>query len=84
MSSATIPMNFEDPQPMLSHGQNFYYAAIRAVRLLPRLPCITRRTRRGEEIKASDLIAVIKIEVPTAAIEDGVHVNRALLLSTPS
>jgi two-component system, NarL family, sensor histidine kinase BarA len=74
------PNDFEYPQPMLSQGQNFYYAAIRASDSC--IGCHYHQTNaRGEEIKAGDLIAVLKIEMSTADIEDAVHVNRALLLT---
>jgi signal transduction histidine kinase len=66
---------------MLSQGQNYYYAAIRATE-----SCTAchyhQKNARGEETRAGDLLAVLRIEMATSDIEEAVHRNRALLLTT--
>jgi signal transduction histidine kinase len=68
----------EDNLLAQSQGWNHYYAGIRATSLC--LRC--HRKADKSEMKAGDLIAVVRISVPTATIQDGVNVNRAILIST--
>ena len=58
---------------MLSQGENNYYGAVRASKSC--LAC-------HRDVQENGVIAVVKIRVPTASIEKGVHVNRAILIST--
>jgi two-component system, NarL family, sensor histidine kinase BarA len=81
------PNKKEDNDLLLSNGSHLYYAAIRASESC--LKCHRENKRRANpdspEMQAKDLIALVKIEVPgeaIQAIEDGVHVNRAVLIST--
>ncbi len=73
------PNAYEYNQQVLSQGQNYYYAAIRASASCA--GCHDKNAK-GEAIKPGDLIAVLKIEMATGDIEDAVHRNRALLLTT--
>ena len=68
----------EYSQPFRSQGEHHYYAAVRATPSC--LGC--HKTARDEDMKAGDLIAVLKIKMRTKDIDNAVHVNRALLLST--
>jgi signal transduction histidine kinase len=74
------PSAYEYNQQALAQGKNYYYAAIRASD-----SCIGchyhEKNGRGEPVRAGDLLAVLKIEMPTSDIEDAVHRNRALLLT---
>jgi signal transduction histidine kinase len=71
----------QDNQLVLSQGVNHYYAAIRASD-----SCIRchyhEKTVKGEQVRAGDLLAVLKIEMGTGEIEKAVHWNRAVLLAT--
>jgi signal transduction histidine kinase len=60
--------------------ENDYYAAVRATSTC--LACHKTSGPDMKELKKGDLIAVIKIALPTRDIEQGVHANRALLIST--
>jgi signal transduction histidine kinase len=69
--------------PVPREGRNYfyYYGAIRATPT-----CIDCHAERNKDLKEYDLkenglIALIKIEVPTDALEDAVHANRALLIT---
>jgi signal transduction histidine kinase len=68
----------EANQLLLSQGQNYYYAAIRASPA-----CIECHSQvpANKGIKEGDLIAVVRISVPTATIENEIHINRAILLT---
>ncbi len=77
----------DDNRLLLSDGPYIYYAAVRAGESC--LGCHRELRRRTNpelpEMKAKDLIALVKIEVPKKAIEsidDRMHVNRAVLIST--
>ncbi|HVS39875.1 MAG TPA: ATP-binding protein [Gemmataceae bacterium] len=77
----------DDNRLLLSDGPYLYYAAVRAGESC--LECHRELQRRTNpelpEMKAKDLIALVKIEVPKKAIEsieDRMHVNRAVLIST--
>ena len=80
------PNKHEDSELLLS-GPHLYYAAVRASESC--LSCHREIQHRANadlaEMQAKDLIALVKIEVPgeaIQAIEAGVHVNRAVLIST--
>ena len=81
------PNKLEDNDQLLSGSPHIYYAAVRASESC--LKCHREIQHRANpdlpEMQAKDLIALIKIEVPSEAIqaiEAGVHVNRAVLIST--
>jgi two-component system, NarL family, sensor histidine kinase BarA len=81
------PNKKEDNELLLSNGSHLYYGAVRASESC--LKCHRENRRRANpdlpEMQAKDLIALVKIEVPgdaIQAIEAGVHVNRAVLIST--
>jgi signal transduction histidine kinase len=67
----------EHNEPLLSQGKNLYYGAVRASN-----SCLDCHQRLTPGLKENDLLAVIKIEVPTTSIEEDLANNRALLLST--
>ncbi|MFO0878817.1 MAG: ATP-binding protein [Gemmataceae bacterium] len=67
----------EDPQPLLSQGKYLYFGAVRATP-----SCLGCHRQSRSELAENDLLAVIKIEVPTEPIEEEMHTNRALLIST--
>src|SRR5262249_41257906 len=71
------PTKQEDNQLLLSQKLNYYYGAVRASQ-----SCLGCHQRINPNLKENDLLALIKIEVPTEAIADEVAVNRALLIST--
>src|SRR5262249_8083937 len=67
----------ESDQLLLSQGKdkNYYYAAIRA-----QDSCLGCHQRSDPDLQKGDLIAMVRISVPTASIEDGVQINRAILI----
>jgi signal transduction histidine kinase len=69
----------ESDQYVLSQDQerSYYYAAVRAQQ-----SCLKCHLRDNPDIKEGDLIAMVRISVPTASIQDGVQLNRAILMST--
>jgi two-component system sensor histidine kinase BarA len=67
----------EDSHLMLEQGKNAYYAAVRAGP-----SCLECHQQLKPDLQQGDLLAVIKIEVPTESMADQVHRNRGLLLST--
>jgi signal transduction histidine kinase len=73
------PLKMESDQPLLSQDQerSFYYAAVRAQQ-----SCLTCHKQVNKDIKEGDLIAMVRISVPTDTIREGVQFNRAVLLST--
>ena len=73
------PDKNEDNQLDLAKGFNYYYGAIRAGKSC--LACHRQLGPDSADLKESDLLAVIKIRVPTESIADGFHANRALLIS---
>ncbi|MBI1915785.1 MAG: HAMP domain-containing protein [Planctomycetes bacterium] len=54
-----------------------YYGAIRATH-----SCLGCHGQKNPDLKEGGLIAAVRISVPTEFIEDPVHFNRAILLST--
>lgn len=68
----------EDNQLLLSQGWNYYYAAVRATPSC--LSC--HRNKENPDLKEGDLLALVRISVPTATIQDAVQFNRAILVST--
>src|SRR5262249_24238114 len=69
------PDKAEDNQLLLSRGVNHYYAPVRATP-----SCLACHRQTTPDLAEGDPIAVLKIEVPTKGIEDGVHINRAIPL----
>jgi signal transduction histidine kinase len=80
----------EHSQLLLSQGEHHYYAAIRAS-----ASCVgchqkleeSRANQAGEEaaarpVRENDLLAILEITMPTESIENEVHFNRAVLIST--
>jgi two-component system sensor histidine kinase BarA len=55
----------------------FYYGAIRASE-----SCLTCHRQTDPTLEKDGLIAVIRVEVPTKLIEDGIDLNRAVLITT--
>jgi two-component system sensor histidine kinase BarA len=70
------PEKREDHQLQLSQEKNFYYGAVRAT-----ASCLGCHQKLNPILAEKDLLAVIKIEVPTASIADEFHANRAILIS---
>jgi two-component system sensor histidine kinase BarA len=70
------PAKFEDIHLDLSSKQNYYYGAVRAAP-----SCLSCHGERNAELREGDLLAVIKLDVDTQAIEAGFHANRAILIS---
>jgi signal transduction histidine kinase len=54
-----------------------YYGAVRAGK-----ECLGCHKTASGELKEGDLLAMIKINMPTESIENGMHLNRAILIST--
>lgn len=76
------PDKFEDRRWMSSQGNFYYYGAVRAGQ-----GCIDCHKndpdRKGlGPLQENGLLAVVKIRMPTEAIEKGLHINRAVLIST--
>src|SRR5262245_31547387 len=71
------PERNEDNQLLLSQKEHHYYGAVRATG-----SCLECHRRDNPELKEGDLIAVVHVTVPTSFIEEGVHINRAVLLCT--
>jgi two-component system sensor histidine kinase BarA len=72
------PKKQEENQLMVSHGKNYYYAAVRATKSC--LGC-HQKLQHNADLKEQDLLAVIKIVVDTDATLDSLAGNRALLIS---
>ncbi len=67
----------EDNHLLTSQGPHLYYGAVRASK-----SCVSCHRQFQPDLAEDDLLAVIKIEIPTKPIEAEFHSNRALLLST--
>jgi signal transduction histidine kinase len=72
------PSKHEENQLMVSHGKNYYYAAVRASKSC--LGC-HQKLQSKADLKEKDLLAVIKITVDTDATLDSLAGNRALLIT---
>ncbi len=66
-------------QLILSQKVNYYYGAIRATHTCLACHQTSEQTPAKED---GDLIAVVKIRIPTEWIAEGMHGNHALLIST--
>jgi signal transduction histidine kinase len=69
----------EDSQLLQSQGFFYYYGAVRATPSC--LGCHSKSTETPAAAEG-DLMAIIKLRIPTNDISDGLNSNRALLLST--
>jgi two-component system, NarL family, sensor histidine kinase BarA len=67
----------EDNQLLPSINTHHYYGAVRASP-----SCLSCHQRQDPKLEEGGLIALVHIKVPTDLIEEGVHVNRAVLLCT--
>src|SRR5262249_23784640 len=79
------PSRYEDSRSLRGQNAFFYYGAVRATGEC--LKCHGARSASAEEredladLKAGDLMALVRVQIPTQAIEEGFHLNRAILLS---
>jgi hypothetical protein len=73
------PDKNEDNQLDLAKGFNYYYGAVRASKSC--LGCHRQVDAEAADLRENDLLAVIKVRVPTEPFADGIHANRALLIS---
>jgi len=71
------PKKNEDTQLLLARKETHYYGAIRASK-----SCLQCHQETNPDLKEGDIIAVVKIRTSTQSIEEGVHINRALLICT--
>ena len=67
----------EDNQLHLDKGFNYYFGAVRATKT-----CLACHRRLDPDLAENDLIALVKIDVPTTVLKDGIDLNRAVLIST--
>jgi two-component system sensor histidine kinase BarA len=74
----------EDSRTMSSQPFVDYYGAIRASSSCMASGChpLPSETEVNREWKEGDLMAIVRIRIPTDAIEKGVHQNRAWLITT--
>ncbi|HVK14362.1 MAG TPA: ATP-binding protein [Gemmataceae bacterium] len=81
---AAHPAAVEEYSTNRAQGSFHYYRAIRAqagcVECHNKLPSLAATAGRPP-LQEGDLMAVVKVSLSTKAIETGVHVNRALLIS---
>ena len=71
----------EEFKPRSSEKALLYYAPIRAAKSC--LNCHTSKLPSHEKLaEENDFMAMVRIRMPTKAIEEGVHWNRALLIAT--
>jgi two-component system, NarL family, sensor histidine kinase BarA len=73
----------EDSQLRANDQALFYYAPIRAANKC--LACHNHPSMRGEgqtPLAANEVIAMVRIRLPTKSIEEGIHWNRAILITT--
>lgn len=71
------PDKQESHHLQLSLGKNFYYGAVRAS-----ASCLSCHQKLRSDVAINDLLAAIRIEVPTDSIAEEFHTNRAVLIST--
>jgi len=62
--------------PLMSDRKHLYYGAVRATKT-----CVACHRQTNPDLAENDLIALIKIVMPTESIESGVNMNRAVLIS---
>jgi two-component system sensor histidine kinase BarA len=79
------PEKNEESRRLSAQGEFHYYGAIRASKSC--LACHPRSAEERQELgdrdlQPGDLMAVVKISMPTKAIVEGVNLNRAVLIST--
>ncbi len=70
----------EDSRLRASEQVLFYYAPIRAGAQC--ISCHNSLRKDGDTIAVNDLLAMVRIRMPTKSIEEGVHWNRAILITT--
>lgn len=73
----------EDSRPLPAQQVILYYGAVRATKAC--LSCHQQMPGEQEtraDLKENGLMAVVKIRMPTDAIEQGIHMNRAWLIAT--
>jgi signal transduction histidine kinase len=73
----TDELKTEDRRERASERVLLYYGPIRANQR-----CLECHHRGYTNLAENDLMAVVRIRMPTKAIEEGVHVNRAILMAT--
>ena len=77
------PNKYEEYRSLSSQKKFVYYGAIRAGESYLRYhPAFDHRRASAKDLKPDDLVAMVAIQLSTELIDDGVHVNRALLIST--
>ncbi len=71
----------QDSRELAAKQKIFYYGAVRATpKCLACHPIATEQESLAG-LKENDLMAMVRISIPTLAIEDGVHQNRAWLIT---
>lgn len=70
----------EDSRLRANEQVLFYYAPIRAGAQC--ISCHNSMRKEGDNIAVNDLLAMVRIRMPTKSIEEGVHWNRAILITT--
>ena len=81
----TDPNKNEETRLVTSQGAFYYYGAIRAGQSCLNCHGKTKEERDEyglEKLEENNLMGVMAIRLSTKSIENGVHVNRALLIST--
>jgi two-component system, NarL family, sensor histidine kinase BarA len=73
----TDELKTEDKRQRPGERILLYYAPIRANQ-----GCLECHHGSDGKLAENDLMAVVKIRMPTTAIEEGIHVNRAILMAT--
>ncbi|VTS04790.1 ATP-binding protein [Tuwongella immobilis] len=74
---------YEDRRSLESQREFYYYGAIRATKT-----CLTCHGKTAEEqamygnLAEGDLMAMVSIQLSTKSIENGVHINRAMLVTS--
>jgi signal transduction histidine kinase len=77
------PTKKEESPPVPSKDAMYYYGAVRATgRCLSCHPFNAEEREAYGDLKDQDLMALVKISIPTQDSETGVHLNRAILLAT--
>ncbi|HEV3202916.1 MAG TPA: ATP-binding protein [Gemmataceae bacterium] len=75
---------YEESREPPSKQRIYYYGAVRATtKCLACHPHVNAEEKEAYgELKEGDLMALVRINIPTTAIEEGVHQNRAWLITT--